>query len=130
MSRLGDDSEERQSEEATPTPPPISAVRAAMVKSVARWIDEFTAANNLSHADLANREQAAQEVRVSRQLRTMFRTLGPEEKQDPEAIARTRARAAALISAELSLDPIEISQTPQEAALPAGHQRQGNDERT
>jgi hypothetical protein len=101
--------------------PPATAASAALDGALARWSTEFVARYGLDHPDLATPEQVAQELRVAGEIARLFRTLTPAKKADPDALAQARARAAALISRELGLDPpVTLGESPEELALRRG----------
>jgi hypothetical protein len=101
-----------------PARAPVTATKAALDGALARWSTELVARYALDHPDAATPAQAAQEARVADELRRLFWSLSAVEKTDPDAIARTRAAAAALISHELGLDPpITLRESPEERAL-------------
>jgi hypothetical protein len=104
--------------DAFPAETPITATKAALEGALARWSTELVARYGLDHPDAATPAQALQEVRVAGEIRQIFWSLTPVEKTDPDALARARAQAAALISRELALDPpISLRGSPEERAL-------------
>lgn len=97
---------------------PITAVKAALEGALARWSTEFVARYGLDDPDDATPAQAAQEVRVAREIREMFWSLDAVARTDPDVLARTRAQAAALITRELGLaPPVTLRDSPEERAL-------------